>query len=77
MPGTHKILKGYLFQQENKNNKELPDISIGQKVYGKHKNGRYYASIVKSETLQNFHHVVFTDKSWSDNLYEQDITVSY
>lgn len=58
---------------ENKINKELPDISIGQRVYGKHRNGRYYASVVKSETLQSFHHVVFTDKSWSDNLYEQDI----
>lgn len=60
---------------ESKTGKHLADVSTGQKVYGKHKNGRYYPCVIRSYTSQTYHHVVFTsDKSWCDNLEEQYIT---
>nr|XP_039264055.1 lysine-specific demethylase 4C-like [Styela clava] len=56
-----------------KSGKNLPDVAIGQTVFGKHRNGRYYPCVIRSETSQNFHHVIFSDNSWSDNLYQEDI----
>lgn len=56
-----------------KSGKILPNVVIGQTVFGKHRNGRYYPCVIQSETSQNFHHVIFSDNSWSDNLYLEDI----
>lgn len=62
--------------QQTKVSKILPDVEIDQTVYGKHRNGRYYPGRVTNKSSQTFHHVIFEDNSWSDNLFQEDIVVS-
>ncbi|PSN40427.1 Lysine-specific demethylase 4C [Blattella germanica] len=49
-------------------------VHVGELVWAKHKNGRYYKA--KVDTIQEtlFYMVLFSDESFSDDLYPQDIT---
>ncbi|XP_006274348.4 lysine-specific demethylase 4A [Alligator mississippiensis] len=51
----------------------LQDLSPGQIVISKHKNGRFYQCEVVSLTKETFYEVNFDDGSFSDNLYPEDI----
>uniref|UniRef100_A0A8C0G132 Lysine-specific demethylase 4A n=1 Tax=Chelonoidis abingdonii TaxID=106734 RepID=A0A8C0G132_CHEAB len=51
----------------------LQDLSAGQMVISKHKNGRFYQCEVVSLTKETFYEVNFDDGSFSDNLYPEDI----
>uniref|UniRef100_K7F3C3 [histone H3]-trimethyl-L-lysine(9) demethylase n=1 Tax=Pelodiscus sinensis TaxID=13735 RepID=K7F3C3_PELSI len=53
----------------------LQDLSAGQMVISKHKNGRFYQCEVVSLTKETFYEVNFDDGSFSDNLYPEDIVV--
>lgn len=54
----------------------MKELSVGQKVICKHKNGRYYHSEVLELTTATFYEVVFDDGSYSDNLFPEDIEVN-
>ncbi|XP_078426701.1 lysine-specific demethylase 4C-like isoform X4 [Cetorhinus maximus] len=49
------------------------DLSVGQTVISKHKNGRYYSCRVTGISSQTFYQVIFDDGSFSDDLYPEDI----
>uniref|UniRef100_A0A8C3E939 [histone H3]-trimethyl-L-lysine(9) demethylase n=1 Tax=Corvus moneduloides TaxID=1196302 RepID=A0A8C3E939_CORMO len=49
------------------------DLSPGQIVISKHKNGRFYQCEVVSLAKETFYEVNFDDGSFSDNLYPEDI----
>ncbi|XP_057193955.1 lysine-specific demethylase 4A [Triplophysa rosa] len=49
------------------------ELSVGQKVICKHKNGRYYQCEVIQLTKETFYEVNFDDGSFSDNLFPEDI----
>uniref|UniRef100_A0A8C7XPP0 [histone H3]-trimethyl-L-lysine(9) demethylase n=1 Tax=Oryzias sinensis TaxID=183150 RepID=A0A8C7XPP0_9TELE len=51
----------------------LKEVTAGQKVICKHKNGRYYHSDVVELTTATFYEVVFDDGSYSNNLFPEDI----
>uniref|UniRef100_A0A8C4UDR3 [histone H3]-trimethyl-L-lysine(9) demethylase n=1 Tax=Falco tinnunculus TaxID=100819 RepID=A0A8C4UDR3_FALTI len=51
----------------------LQDLSPGQIVISKHKNGRFYQCEVVSLAKEIFYEVNFDDGSFSDNLYPEDI----
>ncbi|KFV13787.1 Lysine-specific demethylase 4A, partial [Pterocles gutturalis] len=51
----------------------LQDLSPGQIVISKHKNGRFYQCEVVSLAKETFYEVNFDDGSFSDNLYPEDI----
>ncbi|MEE6495152.1 hypothetical protein FKM82_001963 [Ascaphus truei] len=51
------------------------DITVGQPVISKHKNGRFYQCEVVKLTKETFYEVNFDDGSFSDNLYPEDIVV--
>ncbi|XP_030851905.1 lysine-specific demethylase 4C isoform X2 [Strongylocentrotus purpuratus] len=54
--------------------RKMKKIQTGDQVIAKHKNNRYYNSVVKGEKAQLFCHVVFKeDQSFCDNLYPEDI----
>lgn len=53
----------------------LQDLSPGQIVISKHKNGRFYQCEVVSLAKETFYEVNFDDGSFSDNLYPEDIVV--
>uniref|UniRef100_A0A4W3HPQ3 [histone H3]-trimethyl-L-lysine(9) demethylase n=1 Tax=Callorhinchus milii TaxID=7868 RepID=A0A4W3HPQ3_CALMI len=53
--------------------KTNPNLSIGQTVISKHKNGRYYSCRVTGVSSQTFYQVIFDDGSFSDDLYPEDI----
>uniref|UniRef100_A0A8C2TDC2 [histone H3]-trimethyl-L-lysine(9) demethylase n=1 Tax=Coturnix japonica TaxID=93934 RepID=A0A8C2TDC2_COTJA len=55
----------------------LQDLSPGQIVISKHKNGRFYQCEVVSLAKETFYEVNFDDGSFSDNLYPEDIVVCY
>ncbi len=55
--------------------KDLPKVRIGEKVYAKHKNGRYYLCKIVDMEEQMFCEVDFEDGSVSDDLYPEDIKV--
>ncbi|XP_029474599.1 lysine-specific demethylase 4A isoform X2 [Rhinatrema bivittatum] len=61
-----------LSQPEN-SKAALKDITVGQTVISKHKNGRYYQCEVVMLTKETFYEVNFDDGSFSDNLYPEDI----
>lgn len=63
--------KGPIHTERNK--AALRELSVGQKVICKHKNGRYYQSEVVSLTKETFYEVNFDDGSFSDNLFPEDI----
>eukprot|EP00062_Callorhinchus_milii_P018212 gi/632971441/ref/XP_007902174.1/ PREDICTED: lysine-specific demethylase 4C isoform X3 [Callorhinchus milii] len=56
-----------------KNKTLFQDLSIGQTVISKHKNGRYYSCRVTGVSSQTFYQVIFDDGSFSDDLYPEDI----
>uniref|UniRef100_A0A673JAH5 [histone H3]-trimethyl-L-lysine(9) demethylase n=1 Tax=Sinocyclocheilus rhinocerous TaxID=307959 RepID=A0A673JAH5_9TELE len=49
------------------------ELSVGQKVICKNKNGRYYQCEVIQLTKATFYEVNFDDGSFSDNLFPEDI----
>lgn len=53
----------------------MRDLTVGQRVICKHKNGRYYHSEVQELSPTTFYEVVFDDGSYSDNLFPEDIEV--
>jgi jumonji domain-containing protein 2 len=46
-------------------------------VWARHKNGRYYKGRVANISESQFYMVLFSDGSFSDDLYPEDITVSF
>uniref|UniRef100_A0A672MN73 [histone H3]-trimethyl-L-lysine(9) demethylase n=1 Tax=Sinocyclocheilus grahami TaxID=75366 RepID=A0A672MN73_SINGR len=57
----------------NRNKAAMRELSGGQKVICKHKNGRYYQCEVIQLTKETFYEVNFDDGSFSDNLFPEDI----
>ena len=55
----------------------LRELKYGEKVIAKYKNNRYYKCNIVGERDQLFYHVLFDDGTFSDNLFAQDIEVSY
>ncbi|XP_031430120.1 lysine-specific demethylase 4A-like [Clupea harengus] len=51
----------------------LRELTVGQKVICKHKNGRYYQCDVVQLYKETFYEVNFDDGSFSDNLFPEDI----
>src|SRR4029434_9942602 len=62
-----------VFSQRNK--AALRELTVGQKVICKHKNGRYYQCDVVQLYKETFYEVNFDDGSFSDNLFPEDIVV--
>ncbi|XP_028988867.1 lysine-specific demethylase 4A isoform X2 [Betta splendens] len=56
-----------------RNKTSMQELSAGQRVICKYKNGRYYHSEVLELTTATFYEVVFDDGSYSDNLFPEDI----
>ncbi|KAF5909391.1 lysine-specific demethylase 4A isoform X2, partial [Clarias magur] len=59
--------------QSERKKETMREISAGQRVICKHKNGRYYQCDVVQLTKETFYEVNFDDGSFSDNLFPQDI----
>uniref|UniRef100_A0A671SQW0 [histone H3]-trimethyl-L-lysine(9) demethylase n=1 Tax=Sinocyclocheilus anshuiensis TaxID=1608454 RepID=A0A671SQW0_9TELE len=59
--------------QSERNKAAMRELSVGQKVICKHKNGRYYQCEVIQLTKETFYEVNFDDGSFSDNLFPEDI----
>lgn len=53
----------------------MNELTVGQKVICKHKNGRYYQCDVVQLSKETFYEVNFDDGSFSDNLFPEDIVV--
>uniref|UniRef100_A0AAY4B6W7 [histone H3]-trimethyl-L-lysine(9) demethylase n=1 Tax=Denticeps clupeoides TaxID=299321 RepID=A0AAY4B6W7_9TELE len=51
----------------------MRELTVGQKVICKHKNGRYYQCDVVQLSKETFYEVNFDDGSFSDNLFPEDI----
>uniref|UniRef100_A0A674MI31 [histone H3]-trimethyl-L-lysine(9) demethylase n=1 Tax=Takifugu rubripes TaxID=31033 RepID=A0A674MI31_TAKRU len=51
----------------------MNELTVGQKVICKHKNGRYYQCDVVQLSKETFYEVNFDDGSFSDNLFPEDI----
>lgn len=64
----------FLFLQQRKK-EAMREISAGQRVICKHKNGRYYQCDVVQLTKETFYEVNFDDGSFSENLFPEDIVV--
>lgn len=58
-----------------RNKAAMLELTVGQKVICKHKNGRYYQCDVVQLTKETFYEVNFDDGSFSDNLFPEDIVV--
>ncbi|KAM9844885.1 lysine-specific demethylase 4A isoform 2-T2 [Aulostomus maculatus] len=56
-----------------RNPASMRELTVGQRVICKYKNGRYYHSEVTELTTATFYEVVFDDGSYSDNLFPEDI----
>lgn len=65
----------HLLSQRNK--AAMNELTVGQKVICKHKNGRYYQCDVVQLSKETFYEVNFDDGSFSDNLFPEDIVVSF
>uniref|UniRef100_A0A8B9LK50 [histone H3]-trimethyl-L-lysine(9) demethylase n=1 Tax=Astyanax mexicanus TaxID=7994 RepID=A0A8B9LK50_ASTMX len=63
--------KGPVHLERNK--ETMRELSVGQKVICKHKNGRYYQCDVIQLSKETFYEVNFDDGSFSDNLFPEDI----
>ncbi|XP_005165745.1 lysine-specific demethylase 4A isoform X2 [Danio rerio] len=59
--------------QSERNKSAMRELSVGQRVICKHKNGRYYQCEVIQLTKETFYEVNFDDGSFSDNLFPEDI----
>lgn len=76
MISLYHILTPFVFYLQ-RNKASTKELAKGQKVICKHKNGRYYHSEVDELTTATFYEVVFDDGSYSNNLFPEDIVVSY
>ncbi|CAM9273346.1 unnamed protein product [Lampetra planeri] len=56
-----------------RNKDSMQQLSVGQRVICKYRNGRYYQSEVVELTTATFYEVIFDDGSYSDNLFPEDI----
>ncbi|KAK0167640.1 hypothetical protein PV327_005011 [Microctonus hyperodae] len=57
------------------NRKEnFPIVRLGETVWAKHRNKRFYKAMVESIDTRYFYMVTFSDNSFSDDLYPSDIT---
>ncbi|XP_034036062.1 lysine-specific demethylase 4A-like isoform X2 [Thalassophryne amazonica] len=63
--------KGPIHTERNK--AAMHELTVGQKVICKHKNGRYYQCDVVQLSKETFYEVNFDDGSFSDNLFPEDI----
>ncbi|KFZ62087.1 Lysine-specific demethylase 4A, partial [Podiceps cristatus] len=68
-----ELLCKKLFFSSQRAKAALQDLSPGQIVISKHKNGRFYQCEVVSLAKETFYEVNFDDGSFSDNLYPEDI----
>ncbi|KAK3575231.1 hypothetical protein QTP86_023375 [Hemibagrus guttatus] len=59
--------------QSERKKEAMREISTGQRVICKHKNGRYYQCDVVQLTKETFYEVNFDDGTFSDNLFPEDI----
>ncbi|CAL8256018.1 unnamed protein product [Merluccius merluccius] len=59
--------------QIERNKAAMLELTVGQKVICKHKNGRYYQCDVVQLSKETFYEVNFDDGSFSDNLFPEDI----
>ncbi|XP_061894365.1 lysine-specific demethylase 4A isoform X3 [Entelurus aequoreus] len=59
--------------QIERNTAAMHELTVGQKVICKHKNGRYYQCDVVQLSKETFYEVNFDDGSFSDNLFPEDI----
>lgn len=59
--------------QTERDKAAMQELTVGQKVICKHKNGRYYQCDVVQLTKETFYEVNFDDGSFSDNLFPEDI----
>jgi hypothetical protein len=55
---------------------QICSVNTGQVVWARHKNRRYYKGKIADISETQFYMVLFSDGSFSDDLYPQDITVS-
>lgn len=55
---------------------QVSPVFMGQHVWAKHKNGRFYKGTVVVMEKKLFYWVVFEDGSFSDDLYPEDVVVS-
>lgn len=69
------VTMGFLLRQRNK--AAMHELTVGQKVICKHKNGRYYQCDVVQLSKETFYEVNFDDGSFSDNLFPEDIVVGF
>lgn len=60
-----------------RNKAVMHELTVGQKVICKHKNGRYYQCDVVQLSKETFYEVNFDDGSFSDNLFPEDIVVGF
>ncbi|KAG7514118.1 lysine-specific demethylase 4A isoform X2 [Solea senegalensis] len=59
--------------QIERNKAAMHELTVGQRVICKHKNGRYYQCDVVQLSKETFYEVNFDDGSFSDNLFPEDI----
>ena len=52
-------------------------VATGDSVVARHKNGRYYRAIVTSVSDVVYYKVAFDDGTFSNDMYPEDIEVSY
>lgn len=78
---THSLCKSDFFfffpASPQRAKAALQDLTPGQIVISKHKNGRFYQCEVVSLAKETFYEVNFDDGSFSDNLYPEDIVVGF
>jgi jumonji domain-containing protein 2 len=55
--------------------REMTELKLGDKVYAKHKNTRYYLCNIVNADSQIYYSVDFEDGSFSDDLYPDDLDV--
>ena len=66
-----------IFQQVIAKERKLSQLKVGDRVYAKHKNTRYYKATVANVIQQTFYSLDFDDGSFSDDTYPEDIVVSF
>lgn len=66
-----------IFFPGQRNKAAMNELTVGQKVICKHKNGRYYQCDVVQLSKETFYEVNFDDGSFSDNLFPEDIVVRF
>jgi jumonji domain-containing protein 2 len=55
---------------------QICSVNVGQVVWARHKNRRYYKGWIADISETQFYMVLFSDGSFSDDLYPGDIMVS-